>query len=258
MFSNDIALTVVVVTLLMFLLIAGVIITMFMANKKHVQQQVKMTQMELNYEKELRAVEQEVQEQVLTNVARELHDNIGQLLTFMRIQLENEKLDRPEAASQLAPIDNTLTDTIEQVRLLSHSLNTDKVEQVGLIKAIEHEAFRLQQVKRLTISFEHDGAEPALDKNRRIMVFRIFQEIINNMLKHAAAKNISIRLKGGEHFVLVISDDGKGFDLPEKMPGGSGLGLINMMKRAKLSNMDLYIDTAKGKGSTFTLLLSQS
>jgi signal transduction histidine kinase len=255
MFSNDIALTIVVVTLLMFLLIAGVIITMFIANKKHVQQQVKMTQMELNYEKELRTVEHEVQEQVLTNVARELHDNIGQLLTFMRIQLEHEKLDRPEAAAQLAPLDNTLTDTIQQVRLLSHSLNTDKLEQLGLIKAIENETFRLQQVRTLAISFEHDSAEPSFSKDQRIMVFRIFQEILNNMLKHAAAKNIRIKLEGNKRFALTISDDGKGFDLPEKMPGGSGIGLINMMKRAKLSNMDLAIDTAKGKGSTFTLSL---
>ena len=93
MFANDIVLTVLVTTLLILLLIAGVIITMTLANRRHVQQEVKMAQMEADYEKELRIVENEVQEQVLSNVARELHDNIGQLLTLIRLQLEQEKLD---------------------------------------------------------------------------------------------------------------------------------------------------------------------
>lgn len=253
MFSRDIALTIVVVTLLMVVLIAGTIITMYVANKKHVQQLVKMAQMELSYEKELRTVEQEVQEQVLTNVARELHDNIGQLLTFMRLQIESQKLDTPEDAVKLGPIDNTLNDTIQQVRLLSHSLNSDMLEQSGLLKAIEKEIERLRQIKALHIHFENDTIEPAFTKDQRLMVFRIFQEILNNMLKHAEAKNIEIRLQCGNGFMLRVSDDGRGFDLPEKMPDGSGSGLINMMKRAKLANMHLDVDTAKGKGSTFTL-----
>ena len=79
MLHNDVVLTVLVSTLLILLLVAGVIITMILANRRHVQQEVKMAQMQVEYEKELRAVENEVQEQVLTNVARELHDNIGQL-----------------------------------------------------------------------------------------------------------------------------------------------------------------------------------
>lgn len=253
MFSGDIALTIIVVTLLMIVLIAGAIITMYVANKKHVQQLIKMAQMELNYEKELRAVEQEVQEQVLTNVARELHDNIGQLLTFMRLQIESQKLDTPEDAPKLEPLDNTLNDTIQQVRLLSHSLNSDMLEQSGLLKSVEKEVGRLQQIKSLQIHFIHNDREPAFNKDQRLMVFRIFQEILNNMLKHADARNIEVSIQAGNGFLMRISDDGRGFELPEKMPDGSGSGLINMMKRAKLANMRLDVDTAKGKGSIFTL-----
>jgi signal transduction histidine kinase len=253
MFSNDIAFTVVVTTLLILLLIAGVIITIFLANRRHVQQEVKMALMQTNYEKELRAVENEVQEQTLNNISRELHDNIGQLLTLMRIQLEQEKLDNPALQVTLTPIDTTLTDTIQQVRLLSHSLNSDVLEQNGLLQMIEQEASRLRQFKKITIHMEHDATEPRLNKDQRIMAFRIFQELLNNILKHAAAKNIYVQLKAKDKFSMSLTDDGKGFDLPQTMRSGGGAGLKNMTKRAALANLHFHIDTAIGKGSTFTL-----
>lgn len=252
MFTNDIALTVIVTTLLILLLIAGVVITIFLANRRHVAQQVKITQMELNYEKELRTVEHEVQEQVLTNIARELHDNIGQLLTLMRIQLENEKLDNPELAMKLEPLDTTLSDTIQQVRMLSRALNSDMMEHRGLLNTIELEITRLQHFRNFRVHWEHDNIEPTLDKSQRIMAFRIFQEILNNMLKHAEASNIFINMVGKGSFSLMMADDGIGFDVPEK-ESGTGSGLVNIMKRAKLANLVLHIDTAPGKGSTFTL-----
>ncbi len=252
MFTNDIALTVVVTTLLILLLIAGVVITIFLANRRHVHQQVQMTKMELNYERELRNVEHEVQEQVLTNIARELHDDIGQLLTYLRIQLENEKLDMPVLGEKLVPVDNTLSDIILRVRMLSKSLNSDMLENGGLQNAIRQEAERLRHLRNYNIHLETDDAEPVLDKNQRVMIFRIFQEILNNMLKHAEARNIYIVMSGKGTFKLMVSDDGKGFEVPEKQ-SGSGSGLVNIMKRAKLANLELNIDTAPGKGSTFTI-----
>lgn len=252
MFSNDIVLTVVVTTLLILLLIAGVIITMILANRRHVAQEVKMVQMQVEYEKELRQAEHEVQEQVLTNVARELHDNIGQLLTLIRIQLEQEKLDDTQMATRLAPVDSTLNDTIEQVRLLSHNLNTEYLETHGLVYAIEKEVDRLSQLKRLKIHWVQEGDEPAFDKGRRIMIFRMIQEVLNNSLKHAVAKNIYISMKNTNGFTIQISDDGRGFDKEQVLASGKGAGLLNMMKRAKLANLKLNIESTPGKGSIFT------
>lgn len=253
MLTNDIMLTIVVITFVILLLIAGVIITMIMANKKHVQQEVKMTQMQLDYEKELRIVENEVQEETLSNVARELHDNIGQLLTLVRIQLEQESFDDEELANKLAPADNTLNDTIEQVRLLSHSLNTDHIEQLGLVELIDKEVTRLSSLKRLQFNWEKPEAEPTLNKDKRIMLFRILQEIVNNAMKHAGAKNISIHIATINPFSISIEDDGVGFDLEAITQKGKGSGFTNMRKRAELANFALEIESNKGKGSIFTL-----
>lgn len=253
MFSNDIAFTVIVTTLLILLLILGVIITIFLANRRHIQQEVKMAQLQVTYEQELRKAEQEVQEQVLANVARDLHDNIGQLLTYMNIQIEQGKIQMPEHTSLLAPISSTLGDTIQQVRLLSRSLNSDFLDSGGLIHGIGQEVFRLQQFNILAIDWQHDDVEPELNKDQRVMAFRIFQEILNNALKHSEAESIRISLHGTEPFTLEIADDGKGFDMDQVMQKAGGSGMRNMSKRAKLANLELNITTASGKGSSFTL-----
>lgn len=252
MLTNDIGLTVVITTLLILLLVAVVIITMILANRRHVQQEVKMVQLQVEYEKELRTIENEVQEEVLTNVARELHDNIGQLLTLMRIQVEQEKLEDEQLAKKLAPIDNTITDTIDQVRLLSHSLNTDYLEHNTLDHAIKKEIDRLSRLKRLEVHWEFDGTPPGFEKGQRIIVFRMVQEVLNNALKHAKAKNISIVLKGEGGFLMRIIDDGKGFDKDVILRSGKGSGLLNLLKRAKLADINLDIESSVGEGSIFT------
>ena len=252
MLGNDIVLTVIVTTLLILLLIAGVIITMILANRRHVQQEVKIAQMAVEYEKELRNAEHEVQEQVLSNVSRELHDNIGQLLTMIRIQLEQEKLDDEQLAEKLAPVDNTLTDTIEQVRLLSHNLSTEYLETHGLLYALEKEVDRLSGLKKLKVHWEYDGVEKDFEKGRRIMIFRMVQEVLNNAMKHAVAKNIYISLGNANGFNLQIKDDGRGFDKEKVLATGKGAGLQNLVKRAKLADLQLDISSAPGKGSIFT------
>src|SRR6185437_3496008 len=167
MSGNDIAFMVAFTTLIILLLIAGVVITIFVANKQRLQQNMKLAQMQLDYQKELRVVENEVQEQVLTNISRELHDNIGQLLTVMRFQLEQKKLDAPEMEQILKPMDETLTDTMQQVRLLGRSLNSDLLEQNGLLHTINQEVNRLLQFNHLKIHWKNDDTEPVLNKDQR-------------------------------------------------------------------------------------------
>ncbi|RYD58297.1 MAG: hypothetical protein EOP56_05075 [Sphingobacteriales bacterium] len=254
MLSNDIAVTVIVTTLLILLLILGVVITIVLANRRHIRQEVKMAQLQVTYEQELRQAEHEVQEQVLTNVARDLHDNIGQLLTYINIQVEQGKINQPETAPMLGPISDTVQDTIQQVRMLSRSLNSDFLENGGLIQGITQEVNRLQQFRSISIKWAHDDTEPALDKNQRVMTFRIFQEIMNNTLKHSGAKEISISLKGQDGFALTVADNGRGFDLEEKRKTG-GSGLKNMEKRAALANLQFSITTSPGKGSSFALTI---
>jgi signal transduction histidine kinase len=242
----------VITTLLILLLIAGVVITVFIANKRHVQQEVKIAQMQLDYTTELRLAEQEAQEHVLVNVARELHDNIGQLLTIMRMQVQQQMITNPETAPSLQSLDSTLDHTSEEVRRLGRSLNSDLLDGYGLINIMQQEVIRLQQLNKYTIHWDYDE-EPVLEKDQKVITFRIFQEILNNILKHAGGKNIYITLQGLSHFKMMVRDDGKGFDVDAKLRAGSGSGLKNMLKRAELAKLKCNINSVVDKGTTFTL-----
>ena len=253
MTDNDLIYTVIFITLVILLLIAGVAITIFVANKNRITQEIKMAQMQINYEKEMRTVQNEVQEQVLGNVSRELHDNIGQLLTVMHIQLEQQKLKVPDMAAALAPMHDMLGKVTQEVRMLGRSLNSDLLEQNGLLNTIAADVARLKQLNHIDLHWLNDATEPELSKDQRLMAYRIFQELINNSLKHAHAMNMHITLTGKGSFMLVVQDDGEGFNVADMLHTGNGAGLRNIIKRAALANLKCSIVSEVSKGSIFTL-----
>lgn len=251
--AKEIFFTIYMTMLVIAVLIAGVVATIVISLRRAEKNRREMAQMELDYQKELRAIESEVQEATLSHVAGELHDNIGQLLTFMRLQLEKEKLRHPESLSSLEPISETLKSTMQQVRLLSHSLSNDFIADGGLQQAIGQEAERLQGLGRFTVNFNTDGIEPELSKDARIIAFRIFQEALGNSLKHAQAKQLRISLRGSDGFMLQLEDDGRGFDLRQAMINQDGLGLKNMYRRAHMAGLQCDLVSAPGSGCIFTL-----
>ena len=239
--------TVLYATLAILLLLCGIVISVFVANRRHISQQVKIARMEADYEKELRQAESEVQERVLANVARELHDNLGQRLTVLKMHLERHKIVHKELAGEILPITADLDLAIGEVRQLSKSLNSDLLENGGLLTAMKQEAERMRQATGVAVVWTGDE-EPALPKDGRVRMFRIFQEVLNNLMKHSGAENvyITVRTEGG--FMLEVKDDGQGFDVAEKMESGSGLR--NMIKRAGIANIKGVIESRPGSGTT--------
>lgn len=232
-------------TLFILLLIAAIIILALVANRRRVKREVA-------FEKELRTVEQEVQEQMLTNVSQELHDNIGQMLTVMHLQLKKGQVLHPEISPLLQPVSDTLNDTIEQVKTLARGLNSDMIRSNGLEKSIAQEAIRIATLDRFKVNYQHDKTPVQLTTDAQLLVFRIFQEMLNNIMKHAEAAQVDILLNGSP-FTLKVQDNGKGFDTVTKMNTGKGMGLANMVKRAKLAGLECEILSSEGKGCIFIL-----
>jgi signal transduction histidine kinase len=249
---DAVATTVIVSTLGFLLLIAGVIITVFISNRRNAMQEMKMAQMQLDFEKEMRKVEFEVQEQVLVNIGRELHDNIGQLLTYMNMQLEQYKFVSTNPPELLDSMGGTLTDTIQEVRRLGKSLNSDLFESQGLVQAVQQEVTRLRQLNKYEIAWEYDK-EPLLDKNQKVITYRILQEMLNNIMKHAGGSVIRIKMSTNGRFRLVVEDNGKGFDYDGIMKTSKGSGLKNIVKRAEMAKFACNFKSIIGKGTTFTL-----
>lgn len=243
-------------TVVILLLLIGVLVAVFKASRDRVRHEVQLSQIELAFQKELRDAENEVGEYLRSHFSRELHDNVGHTLTYMRLHIENAKLDVPGNEEIFAPLEKLLDNASNQVRLLSRSMNTEFLNNTGFASAVHLEVRRLQAASEIQISvLEGDDELLSGQKDKEIMAFRIFQEIITNILKHAKAKKILIELNLGKT-ILSVKDDGVGFDLEQIRQSGKSNGINNILKRAQLSGLICTIETKPGEGCRYNLQIN--
>ncbi len=251
---NEIVISIIAFTLVILLLIAGIIITFFIAGRNRIKQQMELAETRLAFERELRAAETEVTENVMTRLAQELHDNLGQMLTALHIQVQNQKLDYPEMTDSFITTENYIAEIHSQLRLLSRTLNNDFLGHLGIMDAIKMETERLSSLRKFEITFEPVSGQTNLAKNQELMLFRVFQEIMQNALRHSGAKTVSIKADNtGQGFTLEVADDGKGFNKEQVLASTSASGLRNIGKRTKLAGLDLQLTSSPGKGSLFII-----
>ncbi len=250
--SESVALLVIFTTLIILILVLGIISGILHFNRRSIRQAAALSLARAEYESELRKIESEVQELTLGQMAEEMHDNIGQLLFALKLQLEHERSRYGASGDKLDSAISTLRLAIDQVRLLSHSLNADLVGN-GIVKSVSKELERVRLLGRMEIVFDCDGTEPELSKDARVTAFRIFQEAITNAMKHAEATRLRIVLNGQPHFQLEISDNGVGFDLTQALENRNGLGLTNILKRAEIVGLQCRLESAPRLGSTLSI-----
>jgi signal transduction histidine kinase len=209
---------------------------------------------DLDFQKTLNATIMETQEQVLNNISQDLHDDAGQQLTYINFVVENLKFDNPELNEALNPLSQSIGTLSNSIRSISHSLNSQLLMQESLVKAIEAEVDRLKSNTKIQVDFLLSGSrKKAFGSDEKIVVYRIFQEVVNNALKHSGASVIHVTLKTEPRFELIINDNGKGFVLDDKNGNKPGLGLKNIVKRAEIINFRVKIDAAPAKGTTVTV-----
>jgi len=206
---------------------------------------------DLDFQKTLTSTIIETQEQILNNISQDLHDDAGQQLTYINFQVENLKLDSPELARTLEPISLSVTNLSRSIRSISHSLNNQLLLQQDLVKAIKAEADRMQNNAAIDIQLNIYGEPRSFDTNEKIVLYRVFQEIINNSLKHSNANSISISLNMDPFFQMTITDNGKGFDMENQTNGT--LGLASVATRVNAIDYKLEIRSAIGKGTSVVL-----
>jgi two-component system NarL family sensor kinase len=252
--GEAIFLAVICTTLLILLLVAVIVIVFVISTKERVKQQMQLTKHKLSFERELREVEAEVGEQLMRQFAQELHDNVGQLLTAMHIQIENQKIDHPKLAEGFKPVEVYLAEVTQQLRILSRTFNHDYLWKINLFDAIQLETERLNALKKIQLHLALVGEKSNLDKNQELMLFRIFQEITQNTLKHSAAKNLYVEMKNeSEGFEFTVKDDGKGFNTQDILKSSKASGLMNIQKRAMLAGFTCKIQSDPGNGCQISL-----
>lgn len=244
-----------IITCLLFvglvILFCIVLVKLYIRKIKNYTQQ--LYQKDIDFQKTLTTAVIETQELVLNNISRDLHDDAGQQLTVINFQLEHLKLDSPEYNDALAPLSESLGKLSQSIRSISHALSDQLVVQQDLIKAIASEMKRLQNNTRVDISFSPPGiTEKQFTVNEKIIIYRIFQECLNNIFKHSKATGIVVAITVSPRFKMTVTDNGIGFDTIRKA-GKASLGLLNMNSRAESINYQLSIESQPGKGTAITL-----
>jgi len=241
------------------LLLVGFIVTIFFTyQRKRQKQERDMELMKERYEQELLRSQLEIQESTLKGVAQELHDNIGQVLSVVKLWLASLSIEKDHGAYQgLQDSRQMLNKVIFDLSDLTKSLHTDRISEIGLVDAIRFDVETLRKTGLVDIHFNVTGNEYRFDGQKSIFLFRIYQEMTNNILKHAKAShvNISIIYAANDTFVLKVQDDGVGFDSKKKAEtsSSSGLGLKNMLNRAHLIGAEILIESQPRQGTTVSI-----
>ncbi len=197
----------------------------------------------------------EVQEDERRHLARELHDDIGQGLTAVKLNLESVARGREGAVpdTRVAEALEATRHTIERVRQLSVTLRPLQLDDLGLVAALRSHLDRQARLGRLAPHFEIQEVPVKLSADIEIACFRVAQEAINNIVRHARASNIWLRLfVAGERLALSVRDDGAGFDVAaahRRAAVGESLGVISMEERVALAGGSFQIHSAPGQGT---------
>jgi signal transduction histidine kinase len=198
----------------------------------------------------------EAQENERKRIAEDLHDGIGQTLSGLKMVcegiVENASLEMDEKG-RLKALGQSLDNACTEVRSLSHQMRPKALSALGLIPAIEEMLASAFNHAQTNYQFDHYGVVgERLPEIVEVSIYRILQELVNNILKHSEADEASFQLiKNKQGLVLMVEDNGKGFDT--KAQSGKGIGLLNLDSRVSLIKGEIHYESRPGEGSLVTI-----
>jgi two-component system, NarL family, sensor kinase len=255
---------VVVVSMFMMLMLASFIIAMFFQyQKRQLLYYKNVDQLKSDYERNLLTAQLEMQEQTLCNISQEIHDNIGLSLTLAKLNLNSiESSNLATLHLLLSESKDLLTKAINDLSDLSKSFSADIIMNLGFLQSIEHEILRLRRILSYNIVFVTTGEPIFIESKVEVLLFRIFQECINNILKHARASVIDIQVKfASDVLALIVADNGVGFNVEETAFNRKrGAGIQNIRSRAELVSgiTSITSDSSNGTKVMITIPIKQA
>jgi PAS domain S-box-containing protein len=204
---------------------------------------------------------QHIREEERIHIAREIHDELGQQLTVMKMDLSwlNKKMlpDDELVKQKLKGLAEMLDGTVKTVRRISSELRPSLLDDMGLIAAMEWQLKEFEERSGIKTSLSAPGMEKQLPDSVKTGLFRIFQESLTNVARHADAKKVKVNLQHtGSKIVLSIEDDGKGYD-KKKTAGKRTLGILGMRERTLMMGGEYEIKSSPGKGTTVLVAIPE-
>jgi two-component system NarL family sensor kinase len=247
--------TFLIIVTLLTILVAMISVFFLLYQRRHHAYLQNLEAIKSQYENEFLTTQLELQEQTFQHISLEIHDNIGQYLSLVKLHLNRMAPDLPEVAAQkLYHVVDLVTKTYADLRDISRNLGAGIIRELGLCEAIEAQVDQLRKTNHYTVTFHTAGNYNYMEEQKEIILYRILQEAINNTIRHAGANTINIVLDCTQpgSVRLSVEDDGTGFDPAPYAGSWEGKkvgGLSNMAARAKVIEADFSIRSVPGKGT---------
>lgn len=229
-----------------FLLVLAALIVNRNNIKKKAEMEIKLSEQQaIRFKSVLEAEENERR-----RIARELHDGLGQILSTTKLNLSSIEEDiAADDAEIFARSMNLVDEAVSEVRSISHNLMPSTLIRNGLIQALQELVRNINSAGKVTVHFTHQVSDERLSETTETALYRIIQEVLNNMLKHAHATTINIEVKQENNtYYWRIKDDGKGFNI-SKIEESKGIGWKNIFSRAALFNAQVSVQSEVDKGT---------
>lgn len=220
--------------------------------------QQEMAEGQLRYEQSLMHSHLEMQEAIMRKISQEIHDNVGQVLSLAKLNITMVHSGN-KAVEELIITEELLTKAINDLRDLSRSLHGERVRQLGLTEALKHELNILSRSTGISVQFIYHGEELMLNDEQVVVAFRMVQEALSNVMRHARATELYCHVyRSGPYCHIHINDNGVGFRPEAVSPGTRGLGLLSMEQRASIVKGHVKIRSVPGQGTDVIIALHQN
>jgi len=257
--NSEIVLVYFIGTVGMILLAGGIFFFFVTYQKRLLKKQLEINQVKSDHQKEILRNTIFAQEKERKRIAQDLHDEVGAMLSVVKLNVARiEKKAQEEKPKEIAgETKSYLDDVITQVRRISRALLPPSLDKLGLFNALEELANWVNKSDQLKIKCSRSGGHFRLESKNELALFRVIQELLNNAIKHSEAHLIKIHVRFTKNYLaILISDNGKGFDLKEKM--NSGLGLKNLESRTQLLGAQFRIRSKLNNGTQAFICLNSA
>ncbi len=258
--NQEILAIIVIGGIIALLLVGFVITTLFLYQRRQHRQEKELSRLREAFNQELLSSQIEIQENTMKLIGEELHDNVKQQLVFVSRSLSTMAYLSASAEDKavLTTSGSFIDKAIKDIQHLSNTLHTDRIAEEGLLPTIKAEVANINRLGILEVTYQSDLYYNYFNGQTTIFLYRMLQESLQNILKHANATHVIIKVYCSDEdtFVMEIKDNGKGFNLSEEKQDkhkSGGVGVKSMINRAKLIGAKLTIDSAVGNGTTVSI-----
>jgi signal transduction histidine kinase len=215
----------------------------------------------LSYEsiRNLNSHSEKIREDERTQLSREIHDQLGQRLTGMKMEIDfllkkSKDLD-DFAKGKLQTVLHQIDRTVSTIRNIARNLRPGILDDFGLLAALEWQADEFTKSARIPVFFQYEGEEKPMDNQKSTAIFRVFQECLTNIMRHSKCSTVNVIVDfGPDAVILIVSDNGLGFD-SEILKNTKSLGILGMKERAQSFSGDFEMHSAPGEGTKSILTM---